>query len=190
MKAILLLLAAPLVITLCITLIPLEVAARLEESDISAEPYIFIYKEYGNYPIDHWANPDCTDPVIHTDNGNATIRVSVGTSRDVYVSSLQGTVMNAGGHLTSVSYQASWKGNQIVDVYSGNSQGGVNFNLTNIPYGKQHITVFASSEVLLFENIFSSTYPVPQSAVHALDFTVARTASAQEPTPTSDLIQQ
>lgn len=38
----------------------------------------------------------------------------------------------------------------------------------------------------MFENSFSSTYPVSQSAVHALDFTVARTTSAQEPTPISD----
>ncbi len=73
--------------------------------------------------MDHWANPDCTNPVIQTENGNATIRVSLGTSSDVYVSSLQNTIMNAGGHLTSVSYQASWLGNRIVDVYSGNSQG-------------------------------------------------------------------
>jgi hypothetical protein len=172
-------------LVLSITLIPLGVAAqsiiplRYNASDISAEPNIFIYKEDGNYPMDHWVNPDCTNPVILNDKGNATIRLKIGMPSDVYIPAEQGDILNAGGYLTSVTYKASWQNNQTINLYSGNSETELNFNLTNIPYGSQHIDVYASCVVLLFDNGFSSTYPVSQSGTHSVNFTVA-----PNPTPT------
>jgi hypothetical protein len=97
--------------------------------------------------------------------------------------------MNGGGYLTKVSYSASWQGNKETVVYTGdatNHQGGYQFNLTGIPYGNQSITVYATGNILLFEDGFASTYPVPQSGSQSAGFTVAR-ASTQ---PTLDVSQQ
>ncbi len=178
--------AAAIILTLSIALLLLEVTAqttapssRLTASDISAAPGIFIYKENGTWPMDHWVNPDCTHPLIYTDNGSATIRARVTPPSDVYYPAGVDTIMNAGAYLTSVSYKASWQNNRTINLFTGNSNGEFDFNLTGIPYGDQYIEVSASCNVLLFENGFSSTYPVPQSGTHAVDFTVA-----QVPTPT------
>jgi hypothetical protein len=78
----------------------------------------------------------------------------------VYVPAAVGDILNAGEYLTSVSYKASWQNNQTINLFSGNSQAELNFNLTDIPHGHHYIEVSASCEVLLFDNGFSSTYPV------------------------------
>lgn len=190
LKANIALLAIAVILTASIALIPLEVTAqntassRLTGSDISAAPGIFIYKEDGDWPMDHWANPDCTHTIIYTDNGSATIRVRVTTPSDVYYPAGLDTIMNAGAYLTSVSYKASWQNNRTINLFTGNSEGEFDFNLTSTPYGDQTIEVFASCNVLLFENGFSSTYPVPQSGTHTIDFTVAPVPT---PTPATTL---
>jgi hypothetical protein len=135
--------------------------------------------------MDHWVNTDCTNPIIYTYNSNATIRLRITMPDRVYVPSATGDILNAGGYLTSVSYKASWQNNQTIKLLSGNSQAQLNFNLTNIPYGHHRIEVSASCEVLLFDNGFSSTYPVPQSGTHSIDFTVAPVPTpSPAPTPT------
>ena len=75
---------------------------------------------------------------------------------------------------------------RAINLFSGNSQAELNFNLTDIPHGHHYIEVSASCEVLLFDNGFSSTYPVPQSGTHSIDFTVAPVPTpspATTPTP-------
>jgi hypothetical protein len=165
-KRVVSLLAAVIVIALSTTLIPLGAAAqnittvRYTSDDIAAAPGIFIYKENGNYPMDHWVNTDCTNPVIYTDNDTATIRLRISMPSRVYVPAAVGDILNAREYLTSVSYKASWQNNQTINLFSGNSQAELNFNLTDIPHGHHYIEVSASCEVLLFDNGFSSTYPV------------------------------
>ncbi len=121
-----------------------------------------IYKSDGSYPMNHWVNPDCTHPIIYTDNGSAAIRVSVGVNCNVYVGALLGDILNSGGYLTEVTYTASWEGNKPHVVYTGTAddrEGGFVFNLTGIPYGNHTISVTAKSVVLLFTDDFASTYP-------------------------------
>jgi hypothetical protein len=192
LKAPISLFAVVALLTLVITPLPIEVMAqntapsRLTASDISAAPGIFIYKADENWPMDHWANPDCTHPIIYTDNGNATIKVRVTPPSDVYYPAGQDTIMNAGAYLTSVSYKASWQGNNTIILFDSTSDGEFDFNLTSIPYGDQYIEVSASCNVLLFENGFSSSYPVPQNGTHAVNFTVAPVPTAAPPsTPAS-----
>jgi hypothetical protein len=157
------------------------VDARLGASDISAQPNIMIFKENGTWPMDHYANPDYAHPTIYADPGKAAIRISVLMPSQVYYPAGSGTLMNAGAYLTAISYRASWKNNQTIIVDSDN------FNLTNIPFGDQQIEVFASCNVLLFDDGFSSTYPVPQSGSHAVNFTVAPIFSpTPSATPTSN----
>jgi hypothetical protein len=175
---------------------PLSIAVsvtpmRLTESDISAAPYIMIYKADGNYPMNHWVNTDCMHPIINVDNNSASIRISVGISGNVYYPAGLGTLMNAGGYLTRVSYSASWQGNRETIVYTGdatNHEGGYQFNLTGIPYGNQTISVYASGNILLFEDGFASTYPVPQRGSQSVSFTVAHT-SAETTEATPDVVQ-
>lgn len=173
-----------IVLTLSVGLIPLCTASRLESSDISAAPAILIYKVDGSWPMNHWANPDCTYPIIYADTGRATIKVTIKMPQDVYYPAGLGTLMNAGGYLTSVSYKASWLNNQTVSVCSGDSNSELKFEIKNVPVGRQHLEVFASCDVLLFENGYSSTYPVPQSGSQGVTFAVALTGTTPEPTPT------
>lgn len=167
-----------------IEIVPLVADARLTSSDISAAPAILIYKVDGNWPMNHWANPDCTYPIIYADTGRATIKVTIKMPQDVYYPAGVGTLMNAGGYLTSVSYKASWLNNKTVSAYSGNSNSEFKFEINNVPVGRQHLEIFASCDVLLFENGFSSTYPVPQSGSQGVTFAVALTGTTPEPTPT------
>jgi hypothetical protein len=164
--------------------LPLGAGARLESGDISAAPAILIYKVDGNWPMNHWANPDCTYPIIYTDTGRAIIKVTIKMPQDVYHPATFGTLMNAGGYLTSVSYKANWLSNKTISVYSGDSNSELKFEINNVPVGRQHLEVFASCDVLLFENGFSSTYPVPQSGSQGVTFVVALTGTTPEPTPT------
>jgi hypothetical protein len=187
---------AVLIVSSTLTLMPLSIAVsvtpvRLTESDISAAPYIMIYKADGNYPMNHWVNTDCMHPIICVDNNSASIRVSVGISGNVYYPAGLGTLMNAGGYLTKVSYSASWQGNHETVGYTGdatNHQAGYQFNLTGIPYGNQSISVYASGNILLFEDGFASTYPVLQRGSQSVSFTVAHT-SAETTEPTPDVVQ-
>lgn len=174
---------ATLLATLILASTPLSMAVsvtpeRLTESDISAAPYIMIYKADGNYPMNHWVNTDCMHPIINVDNNSASIRISTGISGNVYYPAGLGTLMNAGGYLTKVSYSASWQENRETVVYTGdatNHKGSYQFNLTGIPYGNHTISVYASGNILLFEDGFASTYPVPQRGSQSVSFTVAHT---------------
>jgi len=177
-------LLAVAIVLVSITLLPVG-DARLGEEDISAAPGIFVYKEDGNWPMNHWANPDCTNITIYTNERAATIRVRVTMPSRVYVPAQFGDILNAGGSVKTVSYKASWENNKTINLFNGKSGSELNFNLTGIPYGYHSITISASCDVLLFDNGFSSTYPVFQSAEHQVVFTVARVPTpTRAPTPT------
>jgi hypothetical protein len=185
-----------LITTLFLALTPLCFAIsvkplRLGESDISATPNIFIYKADGTWPMDHWANPDCTHPIIEVCNNSATIRVKVAVTDNVYHPATLGTLMNAGGYLTRVSYSANWLNNQETVIYTGDATNHKTeqFTLAGIPYGNQTITVYASCMILLFEDGYTSTYPVPQSGFHSVTFEIAYNPAAPTSEPTLDTVQ-
>lgn len=149
-----------------LTLMPLSTAVsvtpmRLTESDISAAPYIMIYKADGNYPMNHWVNTDCMHPIINVDNNSASIRINVGITGNVYYPAGLGTLMNAGGYLTKVSYSASWQGNHETVVYTGDAtkhEGEYQFNLTASHMETKrslsmHLAIFCSSRMVLHQLI-------------------------------------
>jgi hypothetical protein len=176
--------ATILVIAALSTITLPSASATLNSGDIDAAPYVFIYKPDGNYPMDHYVNTDCLNPIIYTDNATTYIRVSVGGASQVYVSSLQGTIMFAGTYLTEVTYWASWMGNKPVTVYRGDSvnhQGSVVFNLTGVPHGNQSIGVSVKSVVLLFGSSFAETYPVEADGSGGVSFRVAYPSEQNQP---------
>ncbi|NLF88905.1 hypothetical protein GX563_08805 [Candidatus Bathyarchaeota archaeon] len=133
--------------------------------------------------MNHYANPDYANPTIIVDNNSATIIMIVSLAKDVYFPAGFGTIMNAGGYLTEVTYNASWLGNRNITAYSGTSQSYLKLPLTDIPYGKQTIQVYATCNVLLYNNFPTDTsaYPVPQYANSIITFNVA--SSIQTPIP-------
>jgi hypothetical protein len=154
------------------------------DSYTSAPPLIYILENesYG-VSIDYFQHTN--HPIIYSDTGNVTLWVKIRMPYQVYNAKLQGTVMWVGGHLTSVSYEASWQNNETVELYdstSNNGQGQFEFYLTNIPYGIHHLEVNASCVVFILDDYSGSTHPFYDSAEKSLDVTVAPTPT---PTPSS-----
>lgn len=179
-------------LALVITLIPsLVTAQNPDNSGLSAPPLIWVTQENQSIAIDY-ENPH---PVIYSASGNATLLLTVRLPYSVYdVKTLDDIMWTGNGYLTSVSYVASWKNNQTINLYTNSStnniqnvdsKGQLLYSLTNIPYGNQQIEINASCTVFLFANGFSSTYPFYQTSTHSINFTVATTLTPI-PVPTAN----
>jgi hypothetical protein len=172
-KAILTMLLATIVVVSSITIFSCGVTAQdSDDSDVSADPYIIIFS--GDHPIDYL---DAT-PSIHTDKGNATIRLKIGMP-------IVDSMFIIGETVTSVSYKASWQNNKNVTLFNGASGKDLFFDLDGIPYGNHHIEVSASGHVTFVSYDFSSSRLIYGSSTKYLNFTVAPNPTpTTEPTPT------
>jgi len=181
MKAIVYLLNVAIVLSLSIALISSGVSAQeSDDSGLSAKPIIFVLKGANDgLAIDYYNS----FPVIYSDTGNATLWVIIRMPYQVYDAKGQDTVMWLGGHLTQVSYKASWQNNQTVNLNPNNAnKGELDFNLTNIPYGNQTLEVNASCVVQIMDNWEGASHPFYDNNTKSVSFAVA-----PNPTPNPTL---
>jgi hypothetical protein len=163
--------AVAIVLLLSSTLISSVVIAQgSSNSDASlAQPYIIIFGSDGR-PM---YSPDTSPYVFHTDGENATIRMRIGMPR---VNSID--VQDNG--VTSVCINASWEKDQNVVLYTG--AGEPLFFDLEVPIGNQHIEVYATGMIHIFDDIFTSSSfrTVYGNRTNSYNFIVAPTNT---PTP-------
>jgi hypothetical protein len=179
------LLATAIIIALSIAIAFASAAVEdSEDSYTSAPPLIYIREqEDSGVPIDYAQHTN--HPMIYSDTRNVTLWIKIRMPYQVYNAKLQGDVMWLGGHLTSISYKASWQNNKTINLYSGDSKTEYNFSLPNIPYGDHYLEIDASCVVNILDNYNGASHPFYDTAEKSLDFTVAPVPTpAPAPTPT------
>lgn len=155
------------------------VAQDSEDSYTFAPPIVLVLEsENSGAPIGCYSVP-----MVHTDDGNATLWLKIRMPHEVYNAKALGTVMWLGGHLTAVSYKASWQNNKTIHLYGGsNNETERTYKLTNIPYGDHHLEVNASCVVFILDDYKGASHPFYDSNEYSLDFTIAPNST---PTPTT-----
>ncbi|MCW4030624.1 MAG: hypothetical protein NWE92_13385 [Candidatus Bathyarchaeota archaeon] len=181
------LLVTAIIIVLSTAITSISAAEEDRDKYNSAPPIISILdNENAGVPIDYIQHT--MHPTIYSDTENVTLWIKVRLPYQVHNSKLQGDLMWFGGHITAVSYKASWLNNQTVKIYTNNSNEGpheFNFTLTNIPYGRHYLEVNASCVVFILNDLSGlSSHPFRDSAETSLDITVLPVSTpTPQPTP-------
>ncbi len=182
-KTIVTLLAITIVIAFSIIVVSSGATAlNRDDSGLSAPPLIYILEHANDgIPIDYAQHTN--HPIIYTNTGNVSLSVKIRMPYQVYDAKTQGTIMWLGGHLTSVSYKASWQNNQTVDFSTNlsSNQSEYDFNLTNIPFGEHNLEVDSSCVVNVMDTWAPTFHPFYDTNIQSLNFTVAPNIT---PTPT------
>lgn len=196
-KAFASLITAVIVVALGITLISSRVSGQTNITSLPYEgvsdaiglPIIQIFTENGSRLTEF--GPQFI-PLIYSENGNVNLTLLIDAPYSVYSPSGQGTVGTLLVALTSVSYKASWQGNQSIELYNfyiptpailtgnpPNTQTELSYNLTNVPYGEQHLEVDAACGGYVWGYSVYSSFSGNSS--NTLDFTVAPPNASPNP---------
>ena len=167
--------AVAILLLLSITLVSSVVTAQgSSNSEASlAQPYIIVFGSDGR-PM---YSPEASPYVFYTDGENASIRMRVGMPRVDSIDVRDNAV-------TSVYYNASWEKDQNVVLYTG-ANDPLFFDL-EVPIGNQHIDVYATGTIHIFDDVFTSSSfrTVYGNGTGSFNFVVAPTNTS---TPLSTL---
>lgn len=180
-KVVIALFAVVFVVALGVTIISSTAVAQEDENSYTSAPPIVLVleSETSGVPIGFHSVP-----IVHTDDVNTTLWLKIRMPNSVYNARALGDVMWLGGHLTAVSYKASWQNNKTIHLYDGgNNETELTYTLTNIPYGDHHLEVNASCVVFILDDYQGAKHPFYDTNEYSLNFTIAP-KSTPIPTPT------